>query len=70
VSKRDDVVRAICERTGKTPEQAEAFLDILGSGLRRRGWIEGEPLAQDEIGEKLDTFIGQRLSSQGDETSE
>jgi hypothetical protein len=54
--KREKAIKGICERTGKTREQAEAFLDILGSGMRRRGWIEGEPLTQDEIGERLDTF--------------
>ena len=57
MTKRDEVVAAICERTGKTPEQAEAFLDVLGSALRRRGWIPGDPLAQEDIAQKLDTFL-------------
>lgn len=56
--KRADAVEAIAEGTGKTAEQAEAFLDILGSAFRRRGWVEGEPLTEDEIGARLDTFIG------------
>ena len=60
---RERAIEGICAKTGKTREQAEAFLDILGSALRRRGWIDGEPLTQDEIGSKLDTFIGQREGS-------
>lgn len=55
---REKAIKAICERTGKTHEQAEAFLDLLGSGFRRRGWAEGAPLSQDEIGERFDTFMG------------
>lgn len=57
-SEREGVIKAICEGTGKTREQAIAFLDVLGSGLRRRGWIEGEPMSQDEIAERVDTFMG------------
>lgn len=57
---RREMVEAICARTGKTPEQAEAFLDILGSAFRRRGWADGEPLPEQEIGERLDTFLGAR----------
>lgn len=57
---RADAITAICKRTGKTREQAEAFLDILGSGLRRRGWIDGEPMSQAEIGNRFGTFMGER----------
>jgi hypothetical protein len=57
VSERDEAVDAICAKTGKTPEQANAFLDILGSAFRRRGWSEGEPLSQEEIEERLGTFL-------------
>lgn len=55
---REKAIEGICERTGKTREQAEAFLDILGSGLARRGWVGGEPLSQEQIGERFDTFMG------------
>lgn len=55
---REAVITAICERTGKTREQAVAFLDVLWSALRRRGWVEGAPLSQPEVAERVDTFIG------------
>lgn len=55
---RDEAVAAIAAGTGKTADQAEAFLDILGSAFRRRGWIAGEPLADEAIAERLDTFVG------------
>jgi len=53
---REDVIDAITTDTGKTREQAEAFLDIAGSAFRRRGWAEGEPLSQAEIAERLRRF--------------
>lgn len=56
---RDEAVEALVS-TGKTRDQARAFLDLLASGFRRRGWIEGEPLTQDEIGDRFDTFVGDR----------
>lgn len=55
---REAAIQAICERTGKTREQAEAFLDLARSAFARRGWVESEPLDQDAIGERLDTFLG------------
>lgn len=55
---REEAIQAITEKTGKTREQAEAFLDILSSAFRRRGWSEGEPLSQDEISDRLDKFMG------------
>ena len=61
---RGDAAAAITEGTGKTHEQAQAFLDILGSAFRRRGWVEGEPLGQDAIAERLDTFIGPAVSGE------
>ena len=45
-------------KNGKTRAQAIAFLDLMGSAFRRKGWAEGEPLASDEISERLDTFLG------------
>lgn len=54
--KREDAVRAIVA-TGKTEEQANAFLDLLRSGFARRGWIEGEPLLPEEIEERFNTFV-------------
>lgn len=55
---RETAIEAIVRDTGDTREQAEAFLDIVGSAFARRGWIEGEPLSPDEIGERLDIFLG------------
>jgi hypothetical protein len=57
-AKREDVITAMIA-TGKTREQAEAFLDILGSALKRRGWVEGQPLSQGEIKASLDAFLGE-----------
>jgi hypothetical protein len=54
---RQEAVDAIV-RGGKTPEQAEAFLAILGSAWRRRDWLPGEPLSGEEIRTNLDTFLG------------
>lgn len=54
---REEAVQAIMLDTGKTREQAEAFLEIVGSAFARRGWIEGEPLLPDAIGERLETFL-------------
>jgi NADH:ubiquinone oxidoreductase subunit E len=54
---REQAIDAITKDTGKTREQAEAFLDIARSAFQRRGWVDGEPLRQDEIAERLDTFI-------------
>lgn len=53
---REDAINAIVT-TGKTREQAEAFLDILGSAFARRGWVEGEPLQPEAVAERLDTFL-------------
>lgn len=55
---REDAIQALTD-TGKTRDQAIAFIDLMGSAFRRRGWIKGEPLTQDEIGERLDTFVGE-----------
>ena len=54
---REGAINAITTSTGKTREQAEAFLDIVGSAFRRRGWMDGKPLGQTEIVERLDTFV-------------
>ncbi len=59
-TKREEAIEGIMRSgRGKTREQAIAFLDILGSAFRRRGEIEGEPLSQDQLAERLDTFIGE-----------
>jgi hypothetical protein len=55
---REGVIQALVNK-GKTREQAIAVLDLIGSAFRRRGWAEGEPLTQDQIGERLDTFVGE-----------
>jgi hypothetical protein len=55
---RAGMAAAIATGTGKTVDQADAFLDILGSAFRRRGWVDGDPLSQDAIAERLDTFLG------------
>lgn len=69
---RDDLTRAIVDKTGKTPEQADAFLNILGSAFARRGWVDGQPLSPDEIERNLNTFVGdgtvQHHNHQGDPT--
>lgn len=54
---REQFIANLAASTGKTPEQAEALMDILASGFARRGWIEGEPLPREEIGERLDKFL-------------
>jgi hypothetical protein len=55
---REDAIAAITP-TGRTREQAEAFLDIVGSAFRRRGWADGEPLTEDEIAANINTLIGE-----------
>lgn len=60
---RDEAIEAVVA-TGKTREQAEAFIELMRSAFARRGWVEGEPLTQDEIGEQLGTFMG---TGDGDE---
>lgn len=53
---REEAVTAIVA-TGKTREQAEAYLDILGSALARRGLVEGNPLPAKVIEERIKTFL-------------
>ncbi|MBM4498197.1 hypothetical protein GS982_02335 [Rhodococcus hoagii] len=57
MTKREEAIDALTAK-GRTREQAEAFIDLMGSAFRRRGWAGGEPLSQDQIGERLDTFLG------------
>lgn len=59
---RDEAVAAIMA-TGKTRDQAEAFLAIMGSGFRRRGWVEGQPLSDEEISDSLRVFVGNEDAS-------
>ena len=56
--RREQVIQASMAR-GKTREQAEAFLDIVGSAFRRNGWAPGEPLSDEQIDEKFTTFLGE-----------
>lgn len=57
VMTREDAIKALTGR-GKTREQAEAFLDVLGSAFRRRGWVAGDPLTYEQLTERLGTFLG------------
>lgn len=59
---REEAVAAIVA-SGKTPEQAEAYLDILGSAFARRGLVEGEPLPRKVIEERIRTYLGEEGSS-------
>ena len=68
--KREEVIKAICERTGKTREQADALLDILGSAFRRRGLIEGEPLTDEQTTQRVDTWLGSARSVEDGETQQ
>jgi hypothetical protein len=54
---REEAIVAIVEK-GKTREQAEAFLAIMGSAFRRRGWVEGEPLDDDALADQYQAFLG------------
>lgn len=56
---RESLIEGLMAK-GKTREQAEAFLDLLGSAFRAKGWAPGKPLKSEEISEKLDVFIGER----------
>jgi hypothetical protein len=55
--RREQVIQASMAR-GKTREQAEAFLDIVGSAFRRNGWAPGSPMSDVQIEKKLTTFLG------------
>ena len=55
--RRERVIQASMAR-GKTREQAEAFLDIVGSAFRRNGWVPGAPMTNEQIDKKLSTFLG------------
>ena len=54
---KESLIQGLMEK-GKTREQAEAFMDLMGSAFKRRGWAEGEPLDKEQISERLDTFLG------------
>jgi len=55
--RREQVIQASMAR-GKTREQAEAFLDIVGSAFRRNGWAPGNPMTREQVDKKLSTFLG------------
>lgn len=61
-TEREEAIERIMRRTGKTREQAVAFLDVLGSAMTRRGLANAKVLSEDEIGERVDTFIGEGRS--------
>lgn len=44
-------------KKGKTREQVEAFLELVSSGFRRRGWLPGEPLTPEDADAKLGLFL-------------
>lgn len=62
---REEAIAAIVA-TGKTREQAEAYLDILGSAFARRGWVDGEPLAAEQVEQRLNTFLGTETNESED----
>ena len=64
--RREQVIQASIAR-GKTREQAEAFLDIVGSAFRRNGWAPGKPLSEREVDQKLSTFMGTTDGELGDD---
>lgn len=55
--RRADFVTAQVAK-GRTAEQVEAFMDLVASGFRRRGWAAGEPLTEGEREERTKTFLG------------
>lgn len=54
---REDAIEALTSK-GKTREQAEAFIDLMGSAFKRCGWIPGEPLDDNAIAERWETLFG------------
>lgn len=56
---REEALNAIIG-SGKTPEQANAFLDILGSAFARKDWIAGEPLPAEQLEALLAGFLGKQ----------
>jgi len=57
--KREQFIADYCAKSGKTREQAEAFLAVLGSAMAKRGiWPEATVLSDDETSEAVGTFIG------------
>lgn len=58
-AKREEFITGYCARSGKTREQAEAFLAVLGSAMSKRfDWPEVPKLSADETAAAVDTFIG------------
>jgi hypothetical protein len=63
---REQAIARIMAKTGKTREQAEAFLAMVGSAM---GWRP--KFTRDELGQRLDTFLAAPLTpptGQGDRT--
>lgn len=65
---REKAIEDICQRTGKTREQAIAFLDVLGSGLTKRGLANAKVLTEDETAKRVETFLGPRIPDDKTET--
>ena len=61
---REKAIEGICQRTGKTREQAIAFLDVLGSALTKRGLASAKVITEDETAERVRTFIGKEDHSE------
>lgn len=61
---RDEAMNVLIA-SGKTAEQANAFLDILGSAFARRGWIDGEPLPADQLEDRWDKLSNPPSESEG-----
>jgi hypothetical protein len=57
---REEVIKALMEKTGKTREQIESFLAVLGSGMVRRGWWDGDVLSEEEQERHVKIFIGEK----------
>jgi len=55
---REQVISDVMATTGRTREQAEALLAITGSGMRRRGLADGEPLSPEELDAHVATWLG------------
>lgn len=63
MSAREDFITDYCAQSGKTREQAEAFLAVLGSGMAKRGiWPEARILTEKETSDAVKTFIGEANS--------
>lgn len=63
---REEAIKAITD-SGKTREQAEAFLNLVGSAFARRGWVEGEPLDPEGITANAEAFSANTIKNSDEE---